>query len=86
MQPVPAGITGELHIGGVAVAGGYLNRADLTAEKFIPDPFVVSGRVAVQDGTWPSYLGDGNIEFIGRIDHQVKIRGSGSNWERSRPR
>ncbi len=73
---VPMGIPGELYIGGDCLARGYLNRADLTAENFIPNPFSgePGGRL-YKTGDLARYLSDGNIEFLGRIDHQVKIRG-----------
>lgn len=75
-QPVPVGVLGELCIGGYGVARGYLNRQDLTAEKFVPDPFgsEVGGRL-YRSGDLVRYLPDGKIEFCGRIDHQVKIHG-----------
>ena len=76
MQPVPLGVTGELYIGGDGLAHGYLNQSDLTKEKFIPDPFCEeAGARVYKTGDLVRYLPDGNIEFIGRIDHQVKIRG-----------
>lgn len=76
MQPVPIGVSGELHIGGVQVARGYLNRAELTAEKFIPDPFSDDPKARLyKTGDLARYLPDGNIEFLGRLDHQVKVRG-----------
>ncbi len=76
LQPVPICVPGELYIGGVAVANGYLNRPELTAEKFIPDPFSDQRESRLyKTGDMARYLPDGNIEFIGRIDNQVKIRG-----------
>ena len=72
-QLVPVGIPGELHIGGAGLARGYLNRPELTAEKFIANPFG-EGRL-YKTGDLARYLPDSNIEFLGRIDHQVKIRG-----------
>ncbi len=76
MQPVPIGVPGELYIGGNSLARGYLNRPDLTAEAFVPNPF--SNKVGdrlYRTGDLVRYLPDGNIDFIGRIDHQVIIRG-----------
>ena len=76
LQPVPIGVTGQLYLGGVQVARGYLNRPELTAEKFIHDPFSDKpGARLYKTGDLARYLSDGNIEFLGRIDHQVKIRG-----------
>jgi acyl carrier protein len=73
---VPVGVRGEIHIGGVQVARGYLHRPELTAEHFIPDPFSdSSGARMYKTGDLARYLPDGNIEFIGRLDHQIKIRG-----------
>ncbi|MEH1889739.1 MAG: amino acid adenylation domain-containing protein [Nostoc sp.] len=76
LQPVPIGIPGELHIGGVGLARGYLNRPDLTNEKFIPNPFSddLHSRL-YKTGDLARYLSDGNIEYLGRIDNQVKLRG-----------
>ncbi|WP_442935875.1 amino acid adenylation domain-containing protein [Nostoc sp.] len=73
-QPVPIGVTGELYIGGVGLANGYYNRPELTKQKFIPNPFK-SEDYLYKTGDLARYLPDGNIEFLGRIDHQVKIRG-----------
>ncbi len=76
MNPVPIGIPGQLYIGGDGLARGYFNRPDLTAEKFIPDPFSGSpGARLYNTGDLARYLPDGNIEFIGRVDNQVKLRG-----------
>jgi aspartate racemase len=75
-SPVPVGIPGELYIGGACPARGYLKRADLTAETFIPNPFnAETGARLYKTGDRVCYLPDGNIEFLGRVDHQVKIRG-----------
>ncbi|MFM7910426.1 MAG: non-ribosomal peptide synthetase, partial [Microcystis sp.] len=89
LQPVPIGVVGELHIGGLGLARGYLNRPQLTQEKFIPNPFekdeVIPPTPLNKEGNEPSklyktgdlarYLPDGNIEYLGRIDNQVKLRG-----------
>ncbi|MGO4964300.1 MULTISPECIES: bacitracin non-ribosomal peptide synthetase BacC [Bacillus] len=71
---VPIGVPGELCIAGDGLSKGYLNREELTAEKFIPHPFMPGERL-YKTGDLAKWLPDGNIEFIGRIDHQVKIRG-----------
>ncbi|MTJ21902.1 amino acid adenylation domain-containing protein, partial [Dolichospermum sp. UHCC 0352] len=73
LQPVPIGIAGELHIGGVQLARGYLNQPELTNERFISNPFG-EGKL-YKTGDKARYLSDGNIEYLGRIDHQVKLRG-----------
>ncbi|MEH2382478.1 MAG: amino acid adenylation domain-containing protein [Nostoc sp.] len=75
-QPAPIGIPGELHIGGDGLARGYLNRLELTAEKFIPNPFENSKVSRLyKTGDLARYLPNGEIEYIGRIDHQIKVRG-----------
>ncbi|MDD5275160.1 MAG: amino acid adenylation domain-containing protein [Methylovulum sp.] len=75
LNPVPVGIPGELHIGGIGLARGYLNRAGLSAEKFIPDPFGTPGGRLYKTGDLCRRRADGDIEYLGRLDHQVKIRG-----------
>ncbi|MEL7505301.1 MAG: non-ribosomal peptide synthetase, partial [Cyanobacteria bacterium J06554_6] len=87
LQPLPVGVSGELHISGVGLARGYLNRPALTAERFIPNPFVEQaegGRqkaegceslVLYKTGDLAEYLSDGRIKILGRIDNQTKIRG-----------
>lgn len=87
MQVLPIGVPGELHIGGIGVGRGYLGRPDLTREKFIPNPFVAGqgdtanpvpfsfGDRLYKTGDLARYLPDGNIEFLGRLDFQVKVRG-----------
>ena len=74
LQPAAIGVPGELYVGGEGLARGYLNRPDLTAERFIPDPFAASKRL-FRTGDVARYIPDGNIEYRGRRDHQVKLRG-----------
>ena len=76
LQPVPVGVLGEIHIAGVGLARGYLNRGELTQEKFISNPFSDKPHSRLyKTGDLARYLPDGNIEYLGRIDNQVKIRG-----------
>jgi amino acid adenylation domain-containing protein len=75
-EPVPVGVPGELYVGGAGVARGYLNRPELTAARFLPDPTSSDSRARVyRSGDLARRLANGDIEYLGRIDHQVKVRG-----------
>ncbi|MEQ8387017.1 MAG: amino acid adenylation domain-containing protein [Coleofasciculus sp. A1-SPW-01] len=77
LQPVPIGVLGEIHLGGIQLARGYLNRPELTAERFINNPFIDEFKSPnlYKSGDLARYMPDGSIEFIGRIDNQIKLRG-----------
>ena len=76
MQPVPIGVTGEIYVGGAGLSQGYLNRPDLSAERFVPNPFSAqAGERLYRSGDLARYLANGEMEYLGRRDQQVKIRG-----------
>ncbi|OLF53003.1 non-ribosomal peptide synthase/polyketide synthase [Pseudomonas chlororaphis] len=72
---LPVGVAGELYLGGLGVARGYLDRPSLTAERFIPDPYSTTGARLYRSGDLTRYRTDGLVEYVGRVDHQVKVRG-----------
>jgi amino acid adenylation domain-containing protein len=74
LEPVPVGVAGELFIGGAGVARGYINSPELTAERFLPNPFVPGDRI-YRTGDRARFLSDGRVEYLGRLDYQIKIHG-----------
>ena len=75
LQPVPQGVSAELYLSGAGITRGYLGRAAMTAEKYVPNPFSTSGERLYRTGDLVRYQANGNLQYVGRIDHQVKIRG-----------
>ncbi|SFO23810.1 non-ribosomal peptide synthase domain TIGR01720/amino acid adenylation domain-containing protein [Pseudomonas sp. NFACC24-1] len=75
LQPVPQGVSAELYLSGAGITRGYLGRAAMTAEKYVPNPFSTTGERLYRTGDLTRYQADGALQYVGRIDHQVKVRG-----------